>query len=214
MQSERESLLRLSNPKSKVSSHYLINQSGKIYRMVPDNLIAWHAGKSCWGKYKNINKNSIGIELVNKGHQFGYTSFKKRQLLSLINICEKLIKKYKIKSKNIVGHSDVAPQRKIDPGEKFPWSKLAKKNIGIWHSQKPDLLKRLRKTKIVNAKDKKKFVKYLKNIGYCFSSTNKMFYVKTLRAFQRHYRKGLINGVLDKECLVIAQNLQKSIKNS
>ncbi len=213
MQSERESLLRLSNPQSKVSSHYLINQSGKIYRMVPDHMTAWHAGKSCWGGYKNINKNSIGIELVNKGHKFGYTSFKKRQLLSLINICKKLIKKYKIKSKNVVGHSDVAPQRKIDPGEKFPWSKLAKKNIGIWHCQKLNSLKRLRKVKIDKTKDKKKFVKYLKKIGYCFSPTNKTFYVKTLKAFQRHYRKGLINGVLDKECLVIAQNLQKSINN-
>jgi len=214
MQSERESLLRLSNPKSKVSSHYLINQSGKIYRMVSDNKVAWHAGKSCWGKYKNINKNSIGIELVNKGHQFGYTSFKKQQMLSLINICRKLIKKYKIKRKNIVGHSDVAPQRKIDPGEKFPWSKLAKKNIGIWHSQKFNSLKRLRKIKIIDKKDKKKFVINLKNIGYCFFPKNKMFFVKILKAFQRHYRKGLINGVLDKECLVIAQNLQKSIKNS
>ena len=214
MQSERESLLRLSNPKSKVSSHYLINQSGKIYRMVPDNKVAWHAGKSCWGKYKNINKNSIGIELVNKGHQFGYTSFKKQQIFSLINICRKLIKKYKIKRKNIIGHSDVAPQRKIDPGERFPWSKLAKKSIGIWHSQKFNSLKRLRKTKIIDKNDKKKFVINLKNIGYCFSTKNKMFFVKILKAFQRHYRKALINGVLDKECLAIAQNLQKSIKNS
>ena len=214
MQSERESIIRLSNARSKVSSHFLINQNGKVYRMVQDNRIAWHAGKSCWGNYKNLNKNSIGIELVNKGHQFGYTSFKKKQLLSLINICKKLIKKYKIKRKNIVGHSDVAPQRKIDPGEKFPWVKLAKKNIGIWHNQKINSLKRLRKIKIVNTMDKKKFVKNLKNIGYCFYPKNKMFFVKTLKAFQRHYRKGLINGVLDKECLVIAQNLQKTIKNS
>ena len=72
MQSERESIIRLCNPKSKVSSHFLINQNGKVYRLVKDNEIAWHAGKSCWGKYKNLNKNSIGIELVNKGHQFGY----------------------------------------------------------------------------------------------------------------------------------------------
>ena len=75
MQSERESIARLCNPKSKVSSHFVINQKGKIYRLVQDNQIAWHAGKSCWGKYKNLNKNSIGIELVNKGHQFGYTNF-------------------------------------------------------------------------------------------------------------------------------------------
>ena len=99
MQSERESIKRLCNPNSKLSSHYLINRRGKILRLVQDRHVAWHAGKSCWGRYKNLNKNSIGIELVNKGHQFGYTSFKKKQISSLINLCEKLIKKYKIKKK-------------------------------------------------------------------------------------------------------------------
>ena len=127
MQSERESIKRLCNPKSKVSCHYLIGINGKVLRLVQDNKIAWHAGKSCWGKNKNLNKNSIGIELVNKGHSYGYTNFKKKQILSLIEICKKLIKKYKIKKTNIIGHSDVAPLRKIDPGEKFPWKKLAKK---------------------------------------------------------------------------------------
>ena len=101
MQSERESMIRLSNPKFKVSSHFLINQNGKVFRLVQDNRIAWHAGKSCWERYKNLNKNSIGIELVNKGHRFGYTNFKKKQLLSLTKICKSLIKKYKIKKKNI-----------------------------------------------------------------------------------------------------------------
>ena len=131
MQSERESLIRLSEPKSKVSSHFVINRNGKIYRLLQDHQIAWHAGKSCWGKYRDINKNSIGIELVNKGHQFGYTNFKKEQLSSLIKICKNLIKKYKIKKENIVGHSDIAPLRKIDPGEKFPWKQLAKKNRNL-----------------------------------------------------------------------------------
>ena len=77
MQAERESIIKLCNSKSKVSSHFVINQKGKIYRLVQDNQIAWHAGKSCWGMYKNLNKNSIGIELVNRGHQFGYTNYKK-----------------------------------------------------------------------------------------------------------------------------------------
>ena len=85
MQSERESIKRLSNPSSKVSSHYLINRNGKIIRMVQDVYVAWHAGKSCWRKHKNLNKNSIGIELVNKGHQFGYTSFKKKTNIKFDN---------------------------------------------------------------------------------------------------------------------------------
>ena len=215
MQSERESLDRLTDPKSKVSSHYAINQKGKIFRLVNDNQIAWHAGKSCWGKYKNLNKNSIGIELVNKGHQFGYTNFKKRQLSSLIKICKSLIEKYKIKNRNIVGHSDIAPLRKIDPGEKFPWKQLAKKNIGIWHDCQPNFLRKFRRIKLFTRQDKVKFIKSLNNIGYCVSLKKRSFFAKTVKAFQRHYRKELVNGLLDKECLVIAQNLsKKTIKNS
>ena len=211
MQSERESIKRFCDPKSKVSCHYLINRNGKIYRLVLDNQIAWHAGKSCWGKDKNLNKNSIGIELVNKGHQFGYTNFRKKQLSSLIKICKSLIIKYKIKKSNIVGHSDIAPLRKIDPGEKFPWKQLAKNRIGIWHGHEPSLLRKFRRIKILTKQDKIKFVKNLNKIGYCFSTNNKYFFIKTVKAFQRHYRKDLINGVVDKECLIIAHNLSKNL---
>ena len=194
MQSERESIIRLCNPQSKASSHFLINQNGKVYRLVQDNRIAWHAGKSCWKHY---------------------TNFRKKQLSSLIKICKTLIKRYKIKKKNIVGHSDIAPLRKIDPGEKFPWKQLAKKNIGIWHGCKPSLLRKFRRIKIFTQKDKVKFVKNLNNIGYCFSVKKKSFFIKTVKAFQRRYRKELVNGLLDKECLIIAQNLsKKTIKNS
>ena len=129
MQSERESIKRLCNPLSKVSAHYLISQNGKIFKLVKDQYIAWHAGKSRWKKYNNLNKDSIGIELVNKGHQYGYTSFNKKQISTLVKICKVLKKKYKIKTKNFLGHSDIAPLRKIDPGEKFPWEFLSMKKI-------------------------------------------------------------------------------------
>ena len=211
MQSERESLQKLCNSNSQVSCHYLINRNGKVFRLVQDNYIAWHAGKSCWGKYTNLNKNSIGIELVNKGHQFGYTSFKKKQISSLIKLSRKLIKKYKIKKKNIVGHSDIAPLRKIDPGEKFPWKYLVKNKVGIWHSYKSNFLKRQRKLKVLTKQDKKKFIKNLNKIGYCFPIKKKSFFIKTVKAFQRHFRKELINGILDHECLMIAQNLTKKL---
>jgi N-acetylmuramoyl-L-alanine amidase len=145
MQSERESLSRLCDPRSKVSSHFVINQNGKVYRLVNNLHVAWHAGKSSWKKYKGLNKNSLGIELINKGHEFGYTNFKNKQIISLIKICKVLTKKYKIKNENIVGHSDVAPLRKKDPGEKFPWEKLAKKNIGLWHSCKKKKIKKIEK---------------------------------------------------------------------
>ena len=211
MQSERETLLRLCDPRSKVSSHFLINRSGKIYRLVQDNKIAWHAGKSCWGKYRNLNKNSIGIELVNKGHQFGYTNFKKKQILSLIKICRSLKKKYKIKNKNIVGHSDIAPTRKKDPGEKFPWEILANEKIGIWHNYDNKFLKKSRRIKIKEEKDKNEFIRILNKIGYCVNFKKNSLLIKIIKAFQRHYRKELINGLLDKECLTIAKNLLKNI---
>ena len=210
MQSERESIERLCNPKTKVSSHFLISKSGKVYRLVQDSRIAWHAGKSCWGKYKNLNKNSIGIELVNKGHEFGYTNFGEEQLSSLIKICKRLIKKYNIKNKNIVGHSDIAPLRKLDPGEKFPWKNLADKKIGIWHRcSKKDLIKS-RRIKISN-KLKSEFFNSLKRIGYCFNNKKSINFVKVIKSFQRHFRKELINGIIDKECLVIAKNLVKNL---
>ena len=211
MQSERESIKRLCNPRSKVSSHYLINRRGKIFKLVQDRHVAWHAGKSCWGRQKNLNKNSIGIELVNKGHQFGYTSFKKKQISSLVKLCKKLIKKYKIKKKNIVGHSDIAPSRKIDPGEKFPWKYLAKNKVGIWHDYKPNLLRKFRRTKVLTKQNKKRFVKNLNKIGYCLSAHNKSFFIKTIKTFQRHFRKELINGFFDQECFMIAQNLAKKL---
>ena len=210
MQSERESIMRLCNPKYKVSSHFVINQNGKIYRLVQDDQTAWHAGKSCWGKYKNLNKNSIGIELVNKGHEFDYTNFKKKQLSSLIKICKILIKKYKIKKRNIVGHSDISPLRKIDPGEKFPWKELADKKIGIWHNCKTKDLIKFRQVRISN-KFKSEFINNLKKIGYCFNNKKKTNFSKTVEAFQRHYRKELINGIIDKECLVIAINILKKL---
>ena len=139
MQSRIESIRRLNDKKSKVSCHYLIDRKGKILRMVDDNNIAWHAGKSKWKNLKNINKVSLGIELVNKGHEFGYQSFSNLQIKNLINLTKLLKRKYKIINSNIIGHSDIAPFRKLDPGEKF-LENYIKNQIGIWH-QKENYLK-------------------------------------------------------------------------
>ena len=129
----------------------------------------------------------------------------------LINLCKKLIKKYKIKKKNIIGHSDIAPLRKIDPGEKFPWKYLAKNKVGIWHDYEPNLLRKFRGIKVLIQQDKKRFVKNLNKIGYCLLTHNKPFFIKTIKAFQRHFRKELINGILDQECFMIVQNLTKKL---
>ena len=211
MQSERESIKKLRDSKSKVSSHYLINQNGRIFLLVKEKYVAWHAGHSCWSRYKNLNKYSVGIELVNKGHQFGYTSFKKKQISNLLKLCKKLVKKYNIKDRNIVGHSDIAPIRKIDPGEKFPWKYLSAQRIGIWHDFESNFLNRYRRLKVTTKQDKNKFRKNLSRIGYCFSTKNKNLFIKTIKAFQRHFRKELINGILDQECLIIAQNLANKL---
>jgi len=120
-------------------------------------------------------------------------------------------KTIEISKKNIIGHSDVAPARKIDPGEKFPWKYLAKNKVGIWHDYEPNLLRKFRRTKVLTKQDKKRFVKNLNQIGYCFSAKNKLFFIKTIKAFQRHFRKELIYGILDQECFMIAQNLAKKL---
>ena len=112
MQSKIASIKRLTNPRFKVSCHYLIDRKGLVMRLVDDDKIAWHAGKSKWKNFVNLNKYSIGIELVNKGHDFGYEKFTDIQINRLIQLCLKLRKKYKINSSNIVGHSDIAPKEK------------------------------------------------------------------------------------------------------
>ena len=136
MQSEIESIIRLKSKKYKVSSHYIINRKGEVTQLVKDLHIAWHAGKSKWKGFKDLNKDSIGIELVNKGHKFGYQKFTNFQIKSLVKLCKKLKKKYNISRKNFLGHSDIAPLRKIDPGEKFPWQKLSNYNLGNWYQLK------------------------------------------------------------------------------
>ena len=171
MQSERVCVERLSNNKSKVSTHYLINRKGKITRMVDEKNAAWHAGKSKWKNFINLNDQSIGIELVNKGHQYGYENFSKKQISKLILLCKYLIKKYKIKKSNILGHSDIAPLRKKDPGEKFPWYFLSQKKIGYWH----DVNKKKINNQNLNKSDLRKiFFNNLYKIGYRYFDKKKI----------------------------------------
>ena len=201
MQSERESLKKLISPKSKVSSHFFINRTGKIFRLVKEDCVAWHAGKSKWKSYKNLNKNSIGIELVNRGHRFGYQSFTKIQIKKLIKLCKYLMKKYRIKKNMILGHSDVAPLRKIDPGEKFPWKYLSSNGVGIY-----PLLK-TKKNNPFNPQTKL-FFNYLNKIGYRYLKTK--FKKKIIKNFQRRYRPKKANGILDQETMQIAKFLSKN----
>jgi len=213
MKKDSEAIARLTNIKSKVSCHYLIKKDGEIIMMVPDLYSAWHAGKSRWKKNNSLNKNSIGIEICNPGHEFNYKKFSNRQILSLIKLSKFLTKKYKIKPKNILGHSDIAPDRKKDPGEKFPWEYLSKNKIGIWHTlNKQDLIKN-RKLKI-SRKEENFFFNNLFKIGYSkktSSEISKNKYLKELaKTFQRRFRQKLVDGKIDQECLLISKNLTKT----
>ena len=214
MKNESEAIERLTSIKSKVSSHYLIKNNGEIVVMVPDLYEAWHAGISYWKNFKSLNKSSIGIEISNPGHNSNYNKFSKKQIQSIKKLSKFLIKKYKIDKKNILGHSDIAPDRKKDPGEKFPWKYLSKFKIGKWHSiQKQTLLKN-REKKTTNL-DKENFFLNLSKIGYSEKNFNRIkknqyLILKTI-AFQRRFRQELINGKIDQECLLISQNLAKKL---
>ena len=211
MSSETKALKRLTDDKAKVSCHYFIKRNGQIILMVPELYEAWHAGKSKWKKDISLNKNSIGVEITNKGHDFGYQSYSKKQILSLIKLTKYLIKKYKIKSSNILGHSDIAFERKKDPGEKFPWKHLAIKNIGIWHKIEKRKLKKIRKLTISDF-ESNMFIKYLNKIGYFVKNLNIKKKLKLVKSFQRRFRQELVNGKIDKECHIIAKKLNKLTK--
>ena len=212
MKKESDAIKRLTDIKSKVSCHYLIKNNGEIVVMVPDLYEAWHAGVSSWKNYNFLNKHSIGIEISNPGHDYNYKKFSNKQIHSLKKLSQFLIKKYKINQKNILGHSDIAPTRKKDPGEKFPWKYFAKLGIGKWHSLSNRILVKKRRKKI-NLMKKKKFFKNLSKIGYLIKSPIKLKKDQFLNlitcAFQRRFRQELINGKIDDECLAISQNLVK-----
>ena len=211
MKNERDAIKRLTDSKSKVSSHYFIKNNGSIITLVPELYVSWHAGISSWKNYKSINKYSIGIEISNPGHGNKYKKFSKKQIRSILKLSKFLIKKYKIKDKFILGHSDIAPFRKKDPGEKFPWRYLSKNKVGLWHGLNEKKLFKIREIK-VDKNDENKFLKNLYKIGYFRLLPKDIHKNKKLltKAFQRRFRQELINGIIDKECLFISKNLTKS----
>ena len=171
--------------------------------MVEEKDIAWHAGKSKWKKFTNLNYNSLGIELVNRGHKFGYQNFTKIQIKTLIALCKYLKEKYRIKNENFLGHSDIAPIRKIDPGEKFPWKKLSKFKLGKWYFEK----------KIFNGLHQKKFeqafFKNIKKIGYRYFNVQRRNKSdkNIVKSFQLHYLPNKVTGRVDQKTYIISHFL-------
>ncbi|HEX7693853.1 MAG TPA: N-acetylmuramoyl-L-alanine amidase [Sphingomonas sp.] len=197
MESAAAALERLTDPAAEVSAHYLIEEDGTIHRLVPEDKRAWHAGQSHWRGITDVNSASIGIELVNPGHEFGYREFAPAQIEALIPLMQEIKERYDITRGNIVGHSDIAPTRKQDPGELFPWGQLARLRLAL-----PRPTKNLMDPLWSDAG----FLLALERFGY--EVTDKLAAVV---AFQRRFRPELIDGEIDGECrcLLLALLLPK-----
>ena len=212
MKKEASALKRLCDKKSKVSAHYFVKENGKVVNLVPDLYEAWHAGKSNWKNFKSINKYSIGIEISNPGHKNGYKNFTSKQISSIKKLLKFLIRKYDLKYHNILGHSDITPSRKKDPGEKFPWSLLAKQKLCLWHNLIEKKIKTYRNIRL-SSLERNFFFINLKRIGYSkiqgMNSQKSNKYI--IKAFQRRFRQELVNGKIDKECYLISDNILQKI---
>ncbi len=197
MESAQAALDRLTDPAAEVSAHYLIEEDGTIHRLVPEEKRAWHAGKSHWRGITDVNSASIGIELVNPGHEFGYREFAPAQIEALIPLMQEIKERHDITRGNIVGHSDIAPTRKQDPGELFPWGQLARVRLAL-----PRPTRNLMDPLWSDAG----FLLALERFGY--EVTDKLAAVV---AFQRRFRPELIDGEIDGECrcLLLALLLPK-----
>jgi N-acetylmuramoyl-L-alanine amidase len=185
MQTAEASLARLCDPEAKVSAHYLIDEDGTLYGLVEEAKRAWHAGVGHWSGETDINSCSLGIELQNPGHEFGYRAFPDAQLEVLVALCSDILSRHPISSDRVLGHSDIAPRRKEDPGEMFDWQRLAMAGIG----ELPETPAELRGMTEREAR------KSLIEIGYDPDAP----LAQVLTAFQRHYRQSVVNGLLDDE---------------
>jgi len=190
MKSAREALDRLCDPAAKVSAHYTIDEDGTVYGHVAELRRAWHAGVASWAGEADINARSIGIELVNPGHEFGYRDFPPEQIAALITLCHGILLRHPIPSVRVLGHSDVAPARKDDPGELFPWTEMAKAGIGL----------------LPQAVASDLSADALTRYGYDPNAPLD----KVVIAFQRHFRPKKLDGQWDSECAgLLASLLEK-----
>jgi N-acetylmuramoyl-L-alanine amidase len=183
MQSGADALERLCDPKAKVSAHYLIDEDGTVVSLVPEEKRAWHAGRSYWRGITDVNSASIGIELVNPGHEWGYRPFPAAQMEALLPLLADIVNRHDISPTNVVGHSDIAPARKEDPGELFDWERLARLKLAL----------PIPKPKMWLVYDNPgAFYLALERFGYDIADGR-----AAVRAFQRRWRPSLIDGELD-----------------
>ena len=228
MASAEAALARLSDPASKVSSHYLIDEDGSCYRLVPEEKRAQHAGVSSWAGESDVNSRSIGIELVNPGHELGYRDFTQAQIAVLIALARDILARHPIPPARVLGHSDVAPLRKQDPGERFPWQRLARHGIGLWPEAAPPgaappgaappgaapsatLARGMEGAAVAGLQ------RALAAFGYGIEPTGRYEAATeaVVIAFQRHFRPRLLDGSADDECQrLLARLLAQSAAGS
>ena len=203
MQSGEAALARLRDPDAKVSAHYLVEEDGRVFQLVPEERRAWHAGRGVWLGEDDVNAASIGIEIVNPGHEFGYRPFPDAQIAALIALVADIRDRWTIPDNRIIAHSDLAPDRKEDPGELFPWKRLAEAGHGLWFEPAAERVAAL--TGLLQKGDEGIGVMVLRaglhRLGYGLkpgpdydAETE-----TTVRAFQRHWRPSRVDGVADGE---------------
>lgn len=191
MKTATEAIERLCDPAAEVSAHYVVEEDGTIWSLVPEELRAWHAGQSYWRGRTGLNDVSIGIEIINPGHEWGYRDFPPSQMESVIKLCQGIVRRHPIPPFNVVAHSDIAPRRKLDPGERFSWSSLAQSGIGLWpgHGSAPAL----------------DWQDTLAMIGYETDDPR-----ASLLAFQRHWSPDTLTGRADQACLMRLRDVAAS----
>jgi N-acetylmuramoyl-L-alanine amidase len=196
MRSAREAIERLRDPDARVSSHYVVGENGLVLRLVPEHRRAWHAGASSWRGYRGLNDRSIGIEIVNPGHEWGYRDFPALQLAAACDLCLSIFSRHRIPQRNVVAHSDIAPDRKEDPGEKFGWEQLALNGVGLWPHGVADAGTG---TPLRDAAALAPVRAALAEIGYEVAPNGALdpALATTLRAFQRHWRPEAVTGQAD-----------------
>jgi N-acetylmuramoyl-L-alanine amidase len=207
MKTAEEALARLCDPSAKVSAHYTVDRGGCVYRHVPEERRAWHAGPSYWAGRNAVNDCSIGIELVNPGHEFGYVPFTDEQIASLIGLAQGILARHPIPPARVLGHSDVAPARKTDPGELFPWQRLAESGIGLWPNVSPPPCGEVDPATPDRVGGGASFTSALARFGYGVPPGAEVPLEAVVKAFQRHFRPSCIDGVADSECAAILSAL-------
>ena len=205
-------LARLCTAGTDVSAHYVVLEDGRIVQCVPEERRAWHAGVSSWAGEEDINSCSIGVEIVNRGHDWGYPEFPLRQIAAVITLCRGIMLRRNVPPHRVLGHSDVAPARKKDPGEKFPWASLANSGVGHWVHPAPIVRGEVLKLG-AEGDDVRGMQEALKRYGYGIETHGKYDgpTMEVVSAFQRHFRPARVDGIADTSTLTTLQALLASL---